>query len=166
MPVLAYLGLGANLNQPVQQLNQAVQALRAHPMIQSVRVSSYYTSTPMGPQDQPDYVNAVIECHTELLPLALLDVCQSIEQAQLRERKRHWGERTLDIDLLSVGDCVMQTERLTLPHPGIAQRDFVVLPWRELAPNYHIPTLGLVRELPILADYQAQPIVASSEEFA
>lgn len=166
MLVLAYLGLGANLNQPVQQLNQAVLALRAHPMIQSVRVSSYYTSTPMGPQDQPDYVNAVIECHTELLPLALLDVCQSIEQAQFRERKRHWGERTLDIDILSMGNCVMQTERLTLPHPGIAQRDFVVLPWRELAPNYHIPTLGLVRELPILADYQAQPIVASSEEFA
>lgn len=163
---LAYLGLGANLSQPIQQLNQAVLALRGHPMIQSVRVSSYFTSTPMGPQDQPDYVNAVVECHTELLPLALLDVCQSIEQAQLRERKRRWGERTLDIDILSIDDLVMQSERLTLPHPGIIKRDFVILPWQDLAPDYAIPTLGLVRELPILADYQAQPIVTSSEEFA
>lgn len=164
--MLAYLGLGANLSQPIQQLNQAVQALRAHPMIQSVRVSAYYTSSPMGPQDQPDYVNTVVECQTELSPLALLDVCQSIEQAQHRERKRRWGERTIDIDLLSMGDCVIQTERLTLPHPGVAQRDFVVLPWRELAPNYHIPMLGLVSKLPILADYQAQRIDLSTQEFA
>jgi 2-amino-4-hydroxy-6-hydroxymethyldihydropteridine diphosphokinase len=164
--MLVYLGLGANLSQPVEQLDQAINALSLHPMITVVKASSYYRSAPMGPQDQPDYINAVVECHTDLSPLALLDVCQSIEQAQFRERKRHWGERTLDIDLLSMGDCVTQTERLTLPHPGIQYRDFVMLPWREIAPNYHIPTIGLVSELPILADYQAQPIVTSSEEFA
>lgn len=163
---LAYLGLGANLNQPIQQLNLAVAALRKHPCIHALRVSAYYTSSPMGPQDQPDYVNAVVECLTDLSPLALLDVCQSIEQAQHRERKRHWGERTLDMDILSVGGCVMQTERLTLPHPGIALRDFVVLPWQEIAPNYRIPTLGLVAELHVLADYQARPINLPTKETA
>lgn len=162
--MLAYLGLGANLNQPVQQLNQAVQALCAHPMIQSVRVSPYYQSVPMGPQDQPNYVNAVVECETVLSPLALLDVCQSIEQAQLRVRNRHWGERTLDIDVLSVGDCVMQTERLTLPHPGIVHRDFVLLPWRDLAPDYTIPTLGVVSTLTLLGNFNAQPIPSSLQE--
>lgn len=156
--MLAYLGLGANLNQPVQQLNQAVQALRAQPMIRCLRVSPYYQSAPMGPKDQPDYVNAVVECETDLSPLALLELCQSIEQAQLRERKRHWGERTLDIDILSIEDLVMQSERLTLPHPGIIHRDFVVLPWRDLAPEYEIPMLGRVSELPIRGDFSAHPM--------
>lgn len=154
----AYLGLGANLNDPVQQLNRAVQTLRVHPSIQSLRVSPYYQSTPMGPQDQPDYVNAVVACETHLSPLALLDLCQSIEQAQLRVRQRHWGERTLDVDILSMGDLVMQTERLILPHPGIAQRDFVVLPWRDLAPDYEIPMLGRVSELPIRGGFSAHPM--------
>lgn len=162
--MLAYLGLGANLNRPVQQLNQAVQALRMQPMIRCLRVSPYYQSAPMGPQDQPDYVNAVVECETDLSPLALLEVCQLIEQAQLRERKRHWGERTLDIDILSIDDLVMQSERLTLPHPGIIYRDFVVLPWRDLAPDYAIPTLGLVNQLTCASEFNAQPMTPSQQE--
>jgi 2-amino-4-hydroxy-6-hydroxymethyldihydropteridine diphosphokinase len=145
----------------VQQLNQAVQALRAHPMIQSLRVSPYYQSAPMGPKDQPDYVNAVVECVTDLSPLELLDLCQSIEQAQLRVRARHWGERTLDVDILSIGDLVMQSERLTLPHPGIIDRDFVVLPWRDLAPDYPIPTLCLVSQLTCTREFNAQPMTPS-----
>lgn len=160
----AYLGLGANLNKPVQQLNQAVAALQAHSSLHKVRVSPYYQSAPMGPQDQADYVNAVVECLTDLSPLVLLELCQSIEQAQLRERKRHWGERTLDMDILSMGELMMHTERLTLPHPGIAQRDFVVLPWRDLAPNYVIPTLGRVSDLVIMSDFKAQPLSLSLQE--
>lgn len=162
--MLAYLGLGANLNQPVQQLNQAVQALRAHPMIRCLRVSPYYQSAPMGPKDQPDYINAVVECETELSPLELLDFCQSIEQAQLRVRDRHWGERTIDVDILSIGDLVMQSERLILPHPGIIDRDFVGLPWRDLAPDYPIPTLGLVSQLTCTREFNAQPMTPSQQE--
>lgn len=162
--MLAYLGLGANLNQPVQQLNQAVQALRAHPMIRCLCVSPYYQSAPMGPKDQPDYVNAVVECETDLSPLELLDLCQSIEQTQLRVRDRHWGERTIDVDILSIGDLVMQSERLTLPHPGIIDRDFVVLPWRDLAPDYAIPTLGLVSQLTCTREFNAQPMKSSLQE--
>lgn len=162
--MLAYLGLGANLNQPVQQLNQAVQALRAHPMIRCLRVSPYYQSAPMGPKDQPDYINAVVECETDLSPLELLDFCQSIEQAQLRVRDRHWGERTIDVDILSMGDLMMQSERLILPHPGIIDRDFVVLPWRDLAPGYPIPTLGLVSQLTCTREFNAQPMTPSQQE--
>lgn len=162
--MLAYLGLGANLNQPVQQLNQAVQALRAHSRIHQLRVSRYYQSAPMGPQDQPDYVNAVVECETDLSPVDLLDLCQSIEQAQLRVRQRHWGERTLDIDILSMGDLMMQTARLTLPHPGIAHRDFVILPWQELAPDYLIPNLGRLSQLSDSGDFKAQPMSLSQQE--
>ncbi len=162
--MLAYLGLGANLNQPVQQLNQAVQALQAHPMIRCLRVSPYYHSAPMGPKDQPDYINAVVECKTDLSPIELLDFCQSIEQAQLRVRDRHWGERTIDVDILSIGDLVMQSERLILPHPGIINRDFVVLPWRDLAPDYPIPTLGLVSQLICTREFNAQPMTPSQQE--
>lgn len=162
--MLAYLGLGANLNDPIRQVNLAVQALQEHPAIQSLRLSSYFQSKPMGPQDQPDYVNAVVECETDLSPLQLLDLCQSIEQAQLRVRSRHWGERTLDIDILSMGDLELETERLTLPHSGIIHRDFVILPWCELAPDYQIPKLGFVGDLPILGELSAHPILASEQE--
>ena len=162
--MLAYLGLGANLDQPVQQLTMAVHRLRDHAMIRQLKVSSYYQSMPMGPQDQPDYVNAVLECETELLPIDLLDLCQSIEQLQLRVRHRHWGERTLDIDILSMGDLMMQTERLTLPHPGIIHRDFVLLPWREIAPHYAIPNLGRVSDLPISADFNAHLMSLLTQE--
>lgn len=141
-----FLGLGANLDQPVQQLRQAMISLRAHTQLSFMACSSLYASRPMGPSDQPDYVNAVVEIHTRLDPLALLDVCQSIEQQQHRQRLRHWGPRTLDIDLLCMG-IEFDHPRLKLPHPGIAQRDFVLLPWQEIAPEHEIPGLGRVSAL-------------------
>lgn len=101
----------------------------------------------MGPQDQPDYVNAVVLIDTELSPHRLLDGLQSIEQQQGRIRKRHWGERTIDLDILIYDDVVIDDERLHVPHPGIADRSFVLYPLAEIAPSIDIPILGNIRQL-------------------
>jgi 2-amino-4-hydroxy-6-hydroxymethyldihydropteridine diphosphokinase len=153
-----FLGLGANLAQPEQQILTAIETLRQMVDIVVIQTSRLYGSSPMGPQDQPDYVNAVVEVETELSPLALLDLCQLIEQTHHRNRSVRWGARTLDIDILSIDDLVVHSERLTLPHPGIASRDFVVLPWRDIAPDYIIPNLGAVLSIHVAADFSAHPL--------
>lgn len=138
--VRCYIGLGANLAQPLAQLQQAVAALRLLPASQLVAVSSFYGSKPMGPQDQPDYVNAVAALDTELLPEALLDALQQIEQQQGRQRKdERWGPRTLDLDILLYGNDIINSERLTVPHYGLKQREFVLYPLAEIAPNLSLP---------------------------
>lgn len=134
-----YIALGANLADPLSTLKQAVQTLQQHPELHHFKVSSFYRSKPMGPQDQPDYVNAVAEFHTALAPLTLLDELQAIEQQYGRQRLRHWGPRTLDLDLLLYDHQQIQEPRLTVPHPGIAERDFVVVPLAELAPQLQLP---------------------------
>lgn len=134
-----YIALGANLADPLSTLKQAVQTLQQHPELHHFKVSSFYRSKPMGPQDQPDYVNAVAEFHTVLAPLTLLDELQAIEQQYGRQRLRHWGPRTLDLDLLLYDHQQIQEPRLTVPHPGLAERDFVVVPLAELAPQLQLP---------------------------
>ncbi|MBT3309549.1 MAG: 2-amino-4-hydroxy-6-hydroxymethyldihydropteridine diphosphokinase [Gammaproteobacteria bacterium] len=136
----AVVGLGSNLQQPERQLRQALDALRAIAEEGVVKASSLYRSPPMGPQDQPDYINAVAVIETVLEPLELLDQLQQIEQQQGRERKRHWGERTLDLDLLLYGDQSIDHPRLQVPHPGITERSFVLLPMQEV--------LGDMQEIP------------------
>lgn len=153
-----FLGLGANLAQPEQQILTAIEALSQSVDVKLVQSSRLFGSSPMGPQDQPDYVNAVVEIETELAPLALLDLCQSIEQTHHRDRTIRWGARTLDIDILSIDNLVIKNERLTLPHPGIASRDFVVLPWRDIAPDYIVPNLGAVVSIHVVADFAAHPL--------
>jgi 2-amino-4-hydroxy-6-hydroxymethyldihydropteridine diphosphokinase len=138
--VRCYLGLGANLVQPVAQLQQAVVALRQLPQSRIVAVSAFYGSKPMGPQDQPDYVNAVVALDTTLGPEALLDALQHIEQQQGRVRKaQRWGPRTLDLDILLYGNEVINTPRLTVPHYGLRQREFVLYPLIEIAPALQLP---------------------------
>ncbi|WP_337843030.1 2-amino-4-hydroxy-6-hydroxymethyldihydropteridine diphosphokinase [Rheinheimera sp.] len=138
--IRCYIGLGANLDQPVLQLEQAVLALRQLPDTELVAVSDFYGSKPMGPQDQPDYVNAVAALNTELAPEALLDQLQQIEQQQGRQRKaERWGPRTLDLDLLLYGNQCINTERLTVPHYGMKQREFVLYPLHQLAPALVLP---------------------------
>jgi len=159
--VRVFLGLAANLAQPEKQLVAAIAYLDAAPEVNLVSCSRLYASSPMGPQDQPDYVNAVVEIETQLAPLALLDFCQAIEQAQHRERKEYWGARTLDVDVLSIDDCVINSERLTLPHVGIAFRDFVILPWQEIAPDYLIPNLGQVKNILVERGFHARPLSLS-----
>ena len=129
MSVVTYIGMGSNLGDSVQILTEAVHKLKS---LGTVRVSKLYQSPPMGPQDQPHYHNAVAELVTELEPLALLDELQRFEQEAGRVRLRHWGERTLDLDLLLYGEKTIINERLTVPHVGILQRDFVVIPLLDL----------------------------------
>ena len=139
-PLRCYIGLGANLEQPVAQLQQAVQALKQLAHSTLVAVSGFYSSKPMGPQDQPDYVNAVAAIDTTLTPEQLLDALQQIEQQQGRKRKaERWGPRTLDLDILLYGNQVIATERLTVPHYGLRVREFVLYPLYEIAPQLNLP---------------------------
>ncbi|HDG7212264.1 2-amino-4-hydroxy-6-hydroxymethyldihydropteridine diphosphokinase [Acinetobacter nosocomialis] len=140
MTVTTYIGLGSNLGDSRQILSEAIAKLKT---IGEVKVSKLYQSPPMGPQDQPNYLNAVAQLKTELLPLDLLDHLQRFEQEAGRVRLRHWGERTLDLDLLIYGDEKIQNERLTVPHVGLMQRDFVVIPLLDLDADLHINDLPL-----------------------
>lgn len=135
MTVTTYIGLGSNLGDSRQILSEAIAKLKT---IGEVKVSKLYQSPPMGPQDQPNYLNAVAQLKTELLPLDLLDHLQRFEQEAGRVRLRHWGERTLDLDLLIYGDEKIQNKRLTVPHVGLMQRDFVVIPLLDLDADLHI----------------------------
>lgn len=134
-----YIGLGSNLaNQQgdcIAILQHAVQQLAK---IGTVQVSKLYHTPPMGPQDQPDYFNAVVALETSLEPLPLLDYLQQCEHDAGRVRLRRWGERTLDLDLLTYGEQQIQHPRLTVPHIGIVQRDFVLIPMLDIDPNLSI----------------------------
>ncbi len=139
-PLRCYIGLGANLDQPVAQLQHAVQALKQLPHSTLHAVSDFYGSKPMGPQDQPDYVNAVAAIDTTLSAEQLLDALQQIEQQQGRKRKaERWGPRTLDLDILLYGNQVIATERLTVPHYGLHLREFVLYPLYDIAPQLSLP---------------------------
>lgn len=159
---LVYLGLGANLNAPKQQLDNAVNALKKLTDCQFVGASSYYASKPMGPQDQPDYINAVAAIKTSLLPEQLLDATQQIELDHGRVRKaERWGPRSLDIDILLFADQCINTARLIVPHYGLTEREFVVYPLLEIAPKLNLPSgvalSTLAAQLP-LNDLQKLPL--------
>jgi len=137
--VRSYIGLGANLNDPAAQIITALQSLHALSGVDLIRWSSLYGSAPLGPIDQPDYINAVAEITTSLAPLELLDQLQSLEQSQGRIKRRHWGERCIDLDILLYGDEELQSERLNLPHHEMTNRSFVVQPLLEIAPDLRLP---------------------------
>ena len=143
---LTYIGLGSNLGDSEQILTEAVQKLAT---LGEVKTSRLYQSPPMGPQDQPNYLNAVVQLETTLSALDLLDNLQRFEQESGRVRLRRWGERTLDLDLLLYGNEQIQHERLTVPHVGILLRDFVVIPLLDLDPTLCIDDQAL-SELEIL----------------
>lgn len=143
----AYIALGSNLENPVAQLQQAAADLALLPDSKLVQVSPFYHSQPMGPQDQPDYVNAAAHLVTNLEPIQLLDALQAIELAHGRVRKQHWGARTLDLDILLIGQLELSTERLTVPHYGMKERAFVLLPLFDIAPDLTLPDGQTVREL-------------------
>ena len=138
----AYIGLGSNLEQPYLQIKNALQALNELSGITVLKDSGYFSSKPMGPEDQPDYVNAVAAIETQHSPQELLKMCQLIEQEQGRVKTRHWGERTIDLDILLYENKQINTKDLIVPHPGICQRDFVFMPLLKLAPEIEIPGLG------------------------
>jgi 2-amino-4-hydroxy-6-hydroxymethyldihydropteridine diphosphokinase len=138
--VRAHIGLGANLGDPSARLRWALEQLRALGTLEAR--SALYRSVPMGPTDQPEYCNAVAIVDTTLTPAALMEALLAIERATGRVRGVKWGPRTLDLDLLHIDGVTLATPSLRLPHPGIAQRNFVLVPWAEIAPDLVVPGIG------------------------
>jgi len=156
----AYVGIGSNLDSPVSQARQALEELARLPLTQYIAASRLYRSRPVGPQDQPDFINAVALLRTSLSPLALLDQLQALEQRHRRVRRQHWGPRTLDLDLLLYGNERMQLPRLRIPHPELRSRAFVMLPLAELAPQLLLPDGGeIVALAATLADADALEVL-------
>jgi 2-amino-4-hydroxy-6-hydroxymethyldihydropteridine diphosphokinase len=159
--IRCYLGLGANLADPVAQLQRAIGYLAQIPHSRLVAVSSLYGSKPMGPQDQPDYVNAVAALDTTLSAEALLDALQQIEQEQGRQRKaERWGPRTLDLDILLYGQQQISTERLTIPHYGMTTREFVLYPLHEIAPALRLPSGQALEDLLVQVPQNGLHVIA------
>lgn len=136
----AYIALGSNLGDKEKNLRRALLLLTQQG-VEVVRVSSFLSTEPYGVTDQPQFLNAVACVRTSLAPLALLDVLLATELAMGRVRLRHWGERNIDLDLLLYEDVVLDLPRLRLPHPDMQNRDFVLLPLAEIAPELKHPTL-------------------------
>lgn len=141
-----FLGLGSNLGDRAHYLGEAISAL-ASPEIKVEATSRVYETEPWGLMDQPLYWNQVIEVETSLEPLELLHVCQEIEHRLGRERKIHWGPRTIDIDLLICDNIVKDSEELILPHPYLEERAFVLAPLREIAPELVLPSGRSITEV-------------------
>ncbi len=137
---LAYIAIGSNLASPLEQVNAAVQALGEIPQSRIVAVSSFYRTPPLGPQDQPDYLNAAVVLDTALDAETLLDNTQRIELQQGRVRKaERWGPRTLDLDIMLYGNEVINTPRLIVPHYDMKNRGFMLWPLFEVAPDLTFP---------------------------
>ena len=149
----AYVGLGSNLQMPTQQVETAIELLGDIPDTQLVAASSLYRSAPFGGIEQPDFVNAAAALLTRLDAPALLAELKKIEARQGRERdEKRWGPRVLDLDLLVHGSTVIDEPGLSVPHPGIRERNFVLLPLVEIAPELVVPGLGRVAAIPVNTD--------------
>jgi 2-amino-4-hydroxy-6-hydroxymethyldihydropteridine diphosphokinase len=146
-----YIGLGSNLQNPPEQIRLAIGAMGKIPQTRVVADSGLFLSKPMvppmGPVQQPDYYNAVVKIETGLGPYELLDHLQQIENTQQRKRRQHWGPRTIDLDILMFDNVQSNDERLTLPHPGLHQREFVLYPLHIIDPALVIPGHGMLSEL-------------------
>ena len=144
---ISFLSLGSNLGDRLDHLIKAITALANQPKIKVLKVSSVYQTKPVGGPEQDDYLNAVAKIQTELSALELLDVTQSIENNEGRIREVRWGPRTLDIDVLTYDDLISADEKLTLPHPRISERAFVLVPFFEIDPQATISGLGKIADL-------------------
>ncbi len=143
----AYVAIGSNLNEPRERVLEACERIRAVPATRLEQRSRLYLTRPMGPQDQPDYVNAAAGLLTQLSALELLDALLDIERRMGRERHERWGPRLIDLDLLwMVGEAAEQPG-LTLPHPGVSARKFVLYPLGDIAPTLDVPGHGRVMDL-------------------
>lgn len=140
----AYIGLGSNLDSPAQRIEQAIAELDHLPLTRLTAASPRYASTPVGPQDQPNFINAVACVSTRLSPLALLDQLQALEQRHRRCRQRHWGPRTLDLDLLLFDALTLDLPRLKVPHPAMHVRAFVLVPLADIAPHLMLGSTRLM----------------------
>ncbi len=146
----AYIGVGSNLQGPARQVEAAIDQLDEVARTRVMRTSSMYRSAPFGGIEQPDFVNAVTAVLTQLSPEDLLEALHDIEAAHGRERDdTRWGPRVLDLDLLVYSNRQFDSSGLTIPHPGIGERNFVLLPLGEIAPDLVIPGLGRVANIPV-----------------
>jgi len=153
----AYIGLGSNLQGPAGQIESALDELREIPETRVISRSSLYRSSPLGGIEQPDFVNAVAAVLTTLGPRDLLRNLKAIERRRGRDRNgQRWGPRVIDLDLLVFSRAVLSEAGLSIPHPGIAERNFVLLPLREIAPDLVIPGLGRVASISI---NEAEPAI-------
>ena len=145
--MLAYIGLGSNLKNPKSQIEKALSALNmAHGVVVN-EISSFYESEPLLEMPGPNYINAVCNIETSLSAVDLLDVCQGIEDNQKRVREVKWGSRTIDLDILLYGQQVISSERLSIPHPEITNRAFVLVPMYEIDKEIKVPLLGSIKKL-------------------
>ena len=145
--MLAYIGLGSNLKNPKSQIEKALSALNmAHGVVVN-EISSFYESEPLLEMPGPNYINAVCNIETSLSAVDLLDVCQGIEDNQKRVREVKWGSRTIDLDILLYEQQVISSERLSIPHPEITNRAFVLVPLYEIDKEIKVPLLGPIRKL-------------------
>ncbi|MEJ2178858.1 MAG: 2-amino-4-hydroxy-6-hydroxymethyldihydropteridine diphosphokinase [Gammaproteobacteria bacterium] len=144
----AFVGLGSNLDDPVLQVTQACAEIAAIEKVRLIKISSLYQSPPMGPADQPDYINAVAEIATSLTPAELLVALQAIEKHHGRVRSaQRWSARTLDLDILLYGEKLINSASLVIPHLGLYERAFVLYPLLEIAPQLVVPGHGAIAEL-------------------
>ncbi|MFT5131951.1 MAG: 2-amino-4-hydroxy-6-hydroxymethyldihydropteridine diphosphokinase [Gammaproteobacteria bacterium] len=158
-----YIGLGSNIEQPRQQIIRAIAELSTLKSSKLLCVSSLYQSKPLGPQDQPDYVNAVAKLETSLPAGNLLALLQDIELAHDRVRGEHWGPRTLDLDLLLYGDEQIKSEHLTVPHPEIRNRNFVLIPLSEISAELTIPGMGTLVNMVTQVDRSGLEIITAGD---
>jgi len=160
LSVTAYIGVGSNLDQPVDQVKRAIEALDRLPGSRCTAVSPLYRNPPMGPPGQPDYVNAVAAVETALEPRKLLLALQDQEaRAGRRRNGQRWGPRPLDLDILLYGDQVIADPGLDVPHPGVVERAFVLVPLAAIAPDLRIPGAGVVSRLRAAIDAEALALV-------
>ena len=144
---ICYIGIGANLNNPSLQIKLALTALNQLPHTRLLMASAIYGSKPLGPQDQPDYQNAVAKIETQLEPLDLLDALQAQEQQQGRIKLRHWGERCIDLDILLYDQQVINHPRLSIPHLELKKRSFVIIPLQEIVPDLILPDGSAIADI-------------------
>lgn len=159
----SFIGLGSNLAEPVEQVSRAIDELASLANCRIDAVSSLYVSKPLGPQDQNDFVNAVVKLSTSLNAHELLSCLQGIENSHQRVRERHWGPRTLDLDILLYGGQKIQDEHLCVPHAEMAKRSFVLIPLYEIAPELSIPGMGKLKELQAKMDKSSLKKLDSNE---
>jgi 2-amino-4-hydroxy-6-hydroxymethyldihydropteridine diphosphokinase len=157
---LVLIGIGANLGDPVAACREAMDVLSSHPGIRVVRTSALYRTEPVGKTDQGWFVNAVALCSTSLSPGRLLEDLAAIENRFGRSRYERWGPRTLDLDIVAFGDLVIETVALTLPHPRLHERKFVLIPLLEILPEWKHPLLrrSVRKMLEDLGDKEGQAV--------
>lgn len=153
-PTLAYIGLGGNLGEVEVTLAEALWQIDALPQTSIRKQSKFYRTPPWGNTDQPEFLNAVVEVQTRMQPDVLLQRLLAIEQnfGRVRDGEERWAPRSLDLDLLMFGDSLISQPGLQVPHPRIAERAFVLVPWAEIAPRCVVPGLGIVQDLLAVLD--------------